>query len=207
MKIEKSNQALINSQKVVGFSCITFSLLSNFITLNISIVPAMSICFALFYFEKHVLKSNITIKMPFYTYYNYCVPFLLISIFITLIYLNKNVNLNSENIDIAPVVFIFSVIPVFIYFNKIIIQMINFPTNIGSIGLDNSNYKVVLDFKNKKFFAFNDYISFDSNGIIKNTDCTISELYENRESYEKSIGKKIAKFDSNDINLARICDY
>lgn len=204
MKNLNLNTDLIKSQKIVSISCVVFAILSNFINLNISIVPAASLLFALYNFEKSILTKNIKINVPFFKFYNYCIPFILTASFLTLYYYKTKY---PELPDVIVVILIFALLPTFLYFNKVILMSFNFPSSISDIGLDDNNYKITLDFKNKRFFASNNLITFNSDNIIENTTTNINELQKNKKTFESVIGKDISKFDSNDINLAKVYNY
>jgi len=202
MNYEKTTLNLFKSSRVMAYSCFIFALLSNFIQLSIAIVPAFSILFAIFYFEKSFNKSKIKIDYPFYKFFNYSVPFVLTFLFFFLLYLKK-----YKSIEIPPVSFILIVSPVFYFMNKLILLMINFPTHVDMYCVCEKNYQIILDFRNKKFFAFNDYIKFNQDLIIENTKIKIDQLPDLKYKFENSLNKPISKMNSDELNLASIYNY
>ncbi len=202
MNYEKTTTNLFKSSRVMAYSSFIFALLSNFIEISIAIVPAFSILFAIFYFEKNFNKAKIKIDYPLYKFFNYSVPFILTLLFFFLIYIKK-----YKEIEIPPVMFILIISPVFYFMNKLILSMINFPTNVGMYGISEKNYQIILDFKNKQFFAFNDYIKFNEDLIIENTKIKIYQLPDLKYNFEKSLNKSISEMNSDELNLASIYNY
>lgn len=202
MDYNKSTYQLFKSSRVMSYSVFVFAILSNFIEISIAIVPALSIMFAVINFEKNFKKSKIKIDYPFYIYFNYSVPFILTFLFFFLIYLKYH-----KSTDIPSVMFIIFVSPVFYFMNRLIFSMINFPTNVEMYGISEKNYQIILDFRNKKFFAFNDYIKFNEDLIIENTKIKIDQLPDLKYKFENSLNKPISEMNSDELNIASIYNY
>lgn len=200
MDIKNKNTRLVKSIKFAGISGFIFAFYTMFIDHTIILVPSISLNFSIFYLFNSLKKNNVYVNNSFITFYSYLTPlFFIISIFLLHYY--------KFEATICIGLLMLILLPVILFNLEVINKTINFPNNVSLIGLSETNYHVVIDFNKKEFYAKNNFVTFDSDGIITGSNVNIYDLKKYSKDLKEYFDKDISTATNEEFQLVYALQY